>query len=474
MKKAQASKPAPRAATWADYGVKIDEWTFAGPNGEPNARDEDVVVCEKCNQYRLRINRIKMTGHCEGCYFSFKVHGTQGQGIVDLEDYEPILERWRTQGLPPKMAAGIGMLDELYQPRRGEVTVLTGFPGDGKSTWLKWYLLRVALLQRLRFAVFSPEDMPYHLYLGQLAVKIVGKPFKEIEQRELRLATAFARGHFVMLDPPLCSAEGLMAQLREAAKQGIQGAVIDPWTEVEHDIPYGMREDQYLNSKLTQFRRLARFLHIHLWIVVHPKSVEKIGNRTGTKALPVPTLDDCAGGAMWRNKTDWGLTVHRPNKGQDQDYVVDLHIQKGRFSGFLGGGLGVERLEYLTQSGSYRDCAKAEQTLYPLEEYKAELNTRSLYKGYFDKPDWTWPPRDGTILRPIAWSGRPEGGYRHESGKFEAFVDATAEGWLSTVRLKADVTSRRAAGPFAKTDDAFGWAEKLLMDWDYLPDPIED
>ena len=99
------------------------------------------------------------------------------------------------------------------------------------------------------------------------------------------------------------------------------------------------------------------------------------------------------------------------------------------------------------------------------------MNNGGMMRGYFDNPAWTWPPKDAAALRPIDWRGQPEGGWWHQSGRFECFIDPGAEGWIASVRLISDHASRRVVGPFVKHDDAFSWAEKMLMEWDYQPDP---
>ena len=312
--KSAEGRPHRAPLTWADYNVEVNELTWADAELKPDVRDEAMTICPKCSAYRLVVSRLRRAGHCEGCFWSFKLRGDSetGQGIVDLAESVTTLELWREKGLPPALASGVENLDKIYKPRRGEVTIVTGYPGDGKSTFLKWYLIQAAMRFNWKFLIFSPEDMPFHLFLGQMAVKIVGKAFADMDPRDLRMATEWASQHFTMLDPPEATAEGIMAQIKKFAMMkdkmsgpilhdGINGIVIDPWTEIEHAIPPGMREDQYLNATLTKFRRLARFLHVHLWIVVHPKNLDKIHDAGGKKKLPIPHLSDCAGGAMWQN-----------------------------------------------------------------------------------------------------------------------------------------------------------------------------
>ena len=462
---------------WADYGIRVNEQTFAVLNDQGavvGSRDAGMSECPRCQQYRLHLSAKAKSWHCDGCYWSGRLRGGAdvGAGMVDLAESASMLERWHAGGLPPALSCGIKAIDDQYKPRRGEVSVVTGYPGDGKSTFLKWYLSRVSMIHNVRFAVFSPEDQPFHLFLGQMVMKVAGKPFGLLERRELRMATQWVSNRFSMVDPPEATAEAILAQVRLNAGRGFQGVVIDPWTEVEHNMPPGMREDQYLNKVLGKVRRLARFLHVHVWIVVHPRNIDRVQDGSGKKKQPVPTMDDLAGGAMWKNKPDWGLTVHRPYKGKEGDDQVDLHVQKARFSGFLGGFIGAESLTYNSLTGTYSSDKEAfGSEVFPLDAWKEQLNTYSTMMGYFDNPDWVWPMKDPTRLRPIDWVAQKDGGWWHEVGKFQAYVDPSDFGWKVMVRLKSDATSRRTAGPFQKPDEAFSWAERTLMDWDYMADP---
>jgi hypothetical protein len=56
-------------------------------------------------------------------------------------------------------------------------------------------------------------------------------------------------------------------------------------------------------------------------IVIHPKTQEK--NNDGS--FPIPHLRNCAGGAMWWNKADYGVCVHR------KDFSINgihVYVQK--------------------------------------------------------------------------------------------------------------------------------------------------
>ena len=130
-------------------------------------------------------------------------------------------------------------------------------------------------------------------------------------------------------------------------REGIKVLVIDPWNEIEHSIPQGQREDQYISNQLAKIRRFARVNGVHVFVIAHPRQLEK--DEHGN--YPPPTAYDIAGGAMWRNKADNILCVHRPSM---QTGETEVYIQKIRFrrNGKAGGKM---RFKFHVGTSTYHE-----------------------------------------------------------------------------------------------------------------------
>jgi twinkle protein len=107
-------------------------------------------------------------------------------------------------------------------------------------------------------------------------------------------------------------------------RNGIKALLIDPWNEIEHSIPQGQREDQYISIQLAKIRRFARVHAVHVFLIAHPRQLEK--DKSGK--YPPPTAYDISGGSMWRNKADNILCVFRPDIKESD---TDVYVQKIRF-----------------------------------------------------------------------------------------------------------------------------------------------
>ncbi len=429
------------------------------------------AVCPRCNAYKLEVNRKRETWTCGGCDWRGNLNeNNEARGLVGMNEVGPELERWRLQGAPKGASTGWANIDKLYVPRRGELSLVTGIPGSGKSTWLTAMHVNMALHERWKFGVFSPEN-PSPVLLLQMVLKVVGKRFEEMSVSELRLATDWVNQHFTIIDPVEATPENIMRQASKLVKQkGIQGLVIDPWTEVDYLAPPNLRDDQYLKLILGKIKAWQRRAHVHTWIVVHPKNMTKETDSKSKKRYPVPTPYDLNGGSQWFNKADWCLCIHRPVLAKQNDLdadtgTVQVHVQKGRFT-LMGGALGAENLQYHENTASY-----FESTGNPPEPWPIQVIMERLKKtGHKFEEGWTWPPKDGLGLRPIIWV-KDGPGYLHMGDKHEATVQPADGMFLAKIWLiarKGDPYSEREQ--YADTlDGAFEAAERQLMDWDFLP-----
>jgi twinkle protein len=277
-----------------------------------------------------------------------------------------VLKLWE-EGLPPGDKTGWPSVDKYYSVVPGQVTIITGWPGSGKSEWLDALLVNL-MHQEWRTAIFSPENQPTEIHVAKLVEKVSGKPFgrgptERITKEELHeFMLDILRARFTWVDPP---ADGGLsaAKVIEAAEPWLngfpdakRGLVIDPWNELEHWRPNGMSETEYISQTLSYIRNWARKNNVHVWLVAHPQKMRREEGK-----LPVPKPDMISGSQHWWNKADVAITVWR-NMEDPMDQNVDVHILKVRFKHI--GRPGVVTLRYDRVTGRYHEIPtlKAVQT----------------------------------------------------------------------------------------------------------------
>lgn len=214
----------------------------------------------------------------------------------------------------------------------GTMSVWTGIPGSGKSTFLAWAANEICQRERVRAGLVMFETHP-HALRNQLSLIETGSEFRDLspDWRAKLLATLDARFRVVHYRPEgdmaqtLGWLEGMIHAL--AVRDGCSLIVVDPWNEIEHLLQPGETMTTYINWALKTLRQWAEQLNVHIALAAHPKKLSTDG------APKAPTGYDIADSAAFFNKPSLGVTVHqRERKDEDgaEEKWVELRVWKVR------------------------------------------------------------------------------------------------------------------------------------------------
>ena len=242
-------------------------------------------------------------------------------------------------------STGIPDLDVYYKWKKKELTCLTGYGNEGKSSFERFLMLNKAVKDGTKFAVFGPEDHPAEEFYHDLTEMLVGadctpnnpnKPREEIYDK----AYDFVAAHFFYIYPEtgeptpeyICS-----RFLQLIIKEGVEGCVVDPFNTLQLDYEgSGGRDDRLLGKVLTMFGRFGVMNNVYFKVLAHPTKPTK--NKDG--GYDCPDRYSLAGGAMWVNRCDNIVVYYRPNRHKDKnDPVCEFHsdkIKKQKSVGILG------------------------------------------------------------------------------------------------------------------------------------------
>lgn len=269
-----------------------------------------------------------------------------------------LIELWEN-GLPAGDKTGWPSLDRHYTVVPGQLTVVTGWPGSGKSEWVDALCVNL-IHQGWRVAFFSPENQPIKLHAAKILEKVVGKPFgkgptERMTKRdihEIGIDVLRTRVAFVTAPDEGARTAGGVIEAAWPWLDNMRGQkralVIDPWNELEHWRPQGLSETEYISQQLSLVRNWGRSNEIHTFIVAHPQKMR----READGKLPIPRPDMIAGSQHWWNKADCAVTVWRDMETPDSP-DVDVHVQKVRFKHV--GRPGVVPLQYDRVTGRYSE-----------------------------------------------------------------------------------------------------------------------
>jgi len=125
---------------------------------------------------------------------------------------------------------------EHYRIAKREMTVVTGIPGHGKSEFVDAILIKLALLNDWKFAIFSPENFPYAVHIEKFLSKVNGKPFhkgpnERMDENTVKTGLKWIDEHFTFIAPheEELTLEAILYLVKKAIdEKHIDGFIIDP------------------------------------------------------------------------------------------------------------------------------------------------------------------------------------------------------------------------------------------------------
>jgi KaiC/GvpD/RAD55 family RecA-like ATPase len=311
-------------------------------------------------------------------------------GIHELMDVDDQYENYYEMGFERGVLVGLPSLDLYYSVPMGQLTLVHGVPGHGKSTLVDEIVVRLAKRYNWSFGVMSPENQPVARHFASFTEKYVGKPFVETEgverisRAEKEEAKRWLNEHIRMILPDdehgNWSLDGVMELARTLVyRYGIRGLVIDPWNELDHARPMNQTYDEYLGAALTKLKRFARVWGVHVWVVAHPVKLEH--KQDGF--YPVPTPYTVNGGAMWFNKSDFILVPYR-HRGDVDEEITDIYTQKVRQREH--GRIGRTSLRYDVMRNRYIDDVDHQKRINSLQKRSPDPTDVQLGPERMDSP----------------------------------------------------------------------------------------
>lgn len=292
------------------------------------------------------------------------------EGIDDAYSVREDILRLYDEGYPQGADVGSGM---IWHP--GQVTLITGIPGHGKSSFLRNVMSLLAIECDHRFFIYSAEEANTAHALSEMFQIVTGKSFfktpysERVSKEEVESLTPFMNEHFkyYRLSDNDLTIEGILGKAKEMVKRyGINGLVIDNMSTVEKSLS-NSSDTRHHQIKLimNDVSRFARNYGVHVFLVAHPKKISKIKN-----TYEVPNGYDVGDSSHWFNLVDNGLTVYRNYEtGQSE-----VHRWKVRFK--YTGEVGVSYFKFNVNNSRFEPAEKindgSDQTKFVGQPYGKE------------------------------------------------------------------------------------------------------
>uniref|UniRef100_A0A7S2HN69 SF4 helicase domain-containing protein n=1 Tax=Zooxanthella nutricula TaxID=1333877 RepID=A0A7S2HN69_9DINO len=276
-----------------------------------------------------------------------------------FEDPDTVLEgtaqnftmRQLSEGYHP----GWDNLERHYRVVPGEVTIVTGPPGSGKSEWLLSLVLNLCKRDVGKFLLFEFETTSTNLNLQLLEKRLEKRAEAMTDKDAIDEAITWLDKHILYKndlgpdDDVLEIADQFFNECKERDER-LFALVIDPFNFLtQPETGQTMNDTEVISEWLSKIKRFASEHKVHIFVVAHPTKNRSWVPENGKKgknagAPPAPSLYDIAGSAHWYNKTDMGIVVHRPlvevdgQTCESHELVVDVQKVRNKEAGRLGKG----------------------------------------------------------------------------------------------------------------------------------------
>lgn len=356
----------PDVCAAVEAGIAVDE-VLSVPNGAPEAPVEDPAASDK---YRY-VETALQEGLSKKKRFILAVDNDEkGEALkADLmkllgparcwelpwpkaiKDANDMLMKWgRGDTLDflegdarPVRVPGIYTLDEFPEEKplrpwtppypywngrlqfaAGTLVAVTGHPGHGKSTIMTHIAWHHCKWNGIKAAIASMETRVKPHHRRTLRQCCLEKPENEMTDEEIAQADKVINERVYWIShPDRRPTFGWLMEMLEVAviRHGVKFILIDPWNKIQRDIPFGVKETDWIRDRLNELLNFAQDNDVCVIVIAHPSKSNEGRNR---KTPPI--LEDIAGSKAWDDVVDQGLTIWRDSLFHGDERQTDASV----------------------------------------------------------------------------------------------------------------------------------------------------
>jgi hypothetical protein len=225
-----------------------------------------------------------------------------------------------------KQGLGIGCpLDENIRFKRSQLNIILGHDNVGKSYFIAWYFLTLALKHDLKFMLWAGENNKGQI-LRDMIQMYRGVKFTELTEQEIMSSAAYLEQFFYFVDNKQLYKPEALLRIFEGAE--VDACLIDPFTGLDRDMTYEGNY-RFLNMARDFCNRTGKTLYIN----THPTSESgRNGNLYPDGEwkghLKPPLKDHIEGGKAFLNRCDDMFIIHRLIKHESMKFYTMFSAEK--------------------------------------------------------------------------------------------------------------------------------------------------
>ena len=233
--------------------------------------------------------------------------------------------------------------DQHFKWLRTEVTGVSGIPNHGKSVFMLFLAGLKMYYDNWKIAVYSPETTPPEFFYANIIHTLTGRNifidgFKPTVDQLHSVEPILENNLFLCEPEKMPTFKGIMERFKDACEtHGVDMFIIDPFNCLEREWEHSKRDDRYVGDFLDTYKDFVKQTGTCGVVVMHPNAT--VETEKDSVDFKCPNTYKLAGGAMWYNKLDNLMFVHRPHFISDpQDSQVLIRHGKIKKRQLVGSG----------------------------------------------------------------------------------------------------------------------------------------
>jgi hypothetical protein len=228
-----------------------------------------------------------------------------------------------------KIKKGYGIncdLDNHLRFKRKQLNIILGHDNVGKTYWINWYFLTLAIKHELKFCIWSGENQKGQI-LRDMIQMYLGQKFTEIEDSKILSTATYLEQYFNFIpNDKLYTPADILKLFKDS---DCDAGLIDPFTGLDRPMSY---EGNY--QFLNQARQFVNESGMTIYINTHPNSESgRSGNlyadgHMWKGHLKPPLKDHVEGGKAFLNRCDDMFVIHRLIKHEIMKYYTMVNVEK--------------------------------------------------------------------------------------------------------------------------------------------------